>query len=287
MDLAKFESKEELLFFLKNKAVDIRKKAIELAGIAGGGHTGGALSMVDILVLLYHYILKIDPKNPEWEERDRFILSKGHGALAFCPVLSSVGFFPEEKMNTFNQLDSPFGMHPDMHKIPGVEMSTGSLGHGLPVAIGVALSGRLDKANWRVYCLLGDGECNEGSVWEAAMSAAHYQLGNLTAIVDRNQFSLDGPTEEVMSLEPFKDKWKAFGWNVVEMDGHNFEEMIDTFKGLPPISSSSPTVIIAKTVKGKGVSFMEAQAKWHYGGLDDELESQAMEDIEKTRPKRG
>lgn len=281
-----FKTREELVFFLQNKVCDLRKKIIELTVIAGGGHLGGALSVIDILAVLYYHVLKIDPKNPKWEERDRFILSKGHAALAICPVLADVGFFDEKLLANFNQLDSPFGMHPDMHKVPGIEMSTGSLGHGLPVAIGVALSARLDKANWRVYCLLGDGECNEGSVWEAAMAASHYKLGNLVAIVDRNQFCIDGPTEKIMGLEPFSDKWKAFGWDVKEVDGHNFNEMLDVFENLPPVDSEKPTVIIAKTIKGKGVSFAEGQGAWHYGGIDAQKEKQAYEDIEKLRPRR-
>jgi transketolase len=281
-----FKNREELIFFLQNKTCDLRKKIIELTVIAGGGHLGGALSVIDILAVLYYKVLKIDPKNPKWEERDRFILSKGHAALAICPVLADVGFFDEKLLATFNQLDSPFGMHPDMHKVPGIEMSTGSLGHGLPVAIGVALSGRLDKAKWRVYCLLGDGECNEGSVWEAAMAASHYKLGNLVAIVDRNQFCIDGPTEKIMGIEPFAEKWRAFGWDVKEVDGHNFNEMLDVFENLPPVESEKPTVIIAKTIKGKGVSFAEGQGAWHYGGIDAQKEKQAYEDIEKLRPRR-
>lgn len=279
-----FNSKQELIYFLQNKATDMRIEIIKLMAIAGGGHVGGALSMIDILVVLYNHVLNIDPANPQWEERDRFILSKGHGSLAFCPVLANAGFFPKEELSNFNQLDSKFGMHPDMHKVPGVEMSTGSLGHGLPVSVGVALSARLDNAKWRVYCFLGDGECNEGSIWEAAMSASHYKLGNLIAIVDRNGFTIDGPTEKIMSLEPFAKKWEAFGWNTIEIDGHNFEQIIDTFEKLPPAHTDKPTVIIAKTIKGKGVSFMENQSSWHYGGLDAKKEEAAIHEIESQRP---
>jgi len=282
--MSKVATREELIHFLRNKATDLRRKIIELSVIAGGGHLGGALSAIDLLVVLYYHVLRIDPENPRWEERDRFILSKGHAALALCPVLADRGFFPEELLSHFNQLDSPFGMHPDRNKVPGVEMSTGSLGHGLGVAVGVALSGRLDRAKWRVYCLLGDGECHEGSVWEAAMAAAHYKLGNLCAIVDRNMFCIDGPTEEVMALEPFKGKWEAFGWRTLEVDGHDFAQLIKVFESLPPVEDPRPTVVIARTVKGKGVSFMEGQGAWHYGGLDSEKERQALEEIEKMRP---
>lgn len=281
--MAKFKNKDELIKFIKNKAVDIRKKIVQLTVIAGGGHIGGGLSMTDILVVMYHHILKIDTKNPKWEERDRFILSKGHGGVGICPVLCDVGFYEEEMMTTFNQLCSPFGMHPDMNKIPGIEMSTGSLGHGLSVGVGIALANRLDKAKYRIYVLLGDGECDEGSVWEAAMSAAHYKLGNLVAIVDRNHYMIDGDTERIMGLEPFKQKWEAFGWKTIEIDGHNIEQIVDAFENLPTQDSEQPIVVIAKTIKGRGVSFMENQAKWHYGGLDSELEKRALEDIEKMR----
>lgn len=284
--MQQFNSREDLIYFLQNKAADLRIKVIKLTKIAGGGHLGGALSMMDILTLLYFHILKIDPKNPKWEKRDRFIISKGHGALGICPVLADRGFFPEELLNNFNQFESPFGMHPDMHKVPGIEMSTGSLGHGFPVSIGVALSAKLDKAKYRVYVLLGDGECNEGSVWEAAMAASHYKLGNICAIVDRNMFCIDGPTEKIMSLEPFKEKWQAFGWNAIEVDGHNYDEMLEVFEKLPPVDNEKPTVVIAKTIKGKGVSFAEGQGSWHYGGIDSDKEKIAIEDIEKTRPKK-
>ena len=283
--MQKTATREELIYHLQNKATDLRRKIIELAVIAGGGHLGGALSMIDLLVVLYYRILRIDPKNPRWEERDRFILSKGHGALALCPVLADKGFFDEGLLATFNQLDSPFGMHPDRNKVPGVEMSTGSLGHGLGVAIGVALSGRLDRAKWRVFCLLGDGECHEGSVWEAAMAASHYKLGNICAIVDRNMFCIDGPTEEILALEPLKERWEAFGWNALEVDGHDFAQLLDVFENLPPVDHEVPTVVIAKTVKGKGVSFMEGEGAWHYGGLDSERERQALEEIERLRPR--
>jgi transketolase len=277
---------EEILT-LQNKAVDIRKKIIHLSSIAGGGHLGGSLSIVEIVVALYGHVMKFDPRNPRWPERDRFILSKGHGGMCLCSVLADAGYYPEEAMNTFNCLDSPFGQHPDMNKIPGIEMSTGSLGHGLSVSVGVAIAGRLDKAKWRVFCLLGDGELDEGMVWEAAMSASHFKLGNLTAIVDRNGYSLDGPTEEIMALEPISDKWRAFGWNVLKVDGHDFGEILNAFDTLPPADSPKPTCIIANTVKGKGVSFMENNAEWHYGGLADELTTQVYEELERARPVRG
>jgi transketolase len=281
-----FDSRADLIRFLENKVIDMKKKTIELTRIAGGGHVGGALSMMDVVVALHYHIMKLDSKKPRWEERDRFVLSKGHGGIGLCPVLCDLGFFPEEDMANFNQLDSPFGIHPDMHKIPGIEMSTGSLGHGLSVAVGMGLGRRLDNAEWRVFCLLGDGECNEGTVWEAAMAAAHYKLGCLTAIVDRNMMCIDGPTESVMSLEPFADKWRAFGWNTVEIDGHNMSEIVDTFENMPPPTSDKPNAVIAKTVKGKGISFMENEPAWHYGGIDDEKAEICDRDLEAARPER-
>lgn len=274
-------------FELKNKAVDIRKKIVELSATAGGGHLGGSLSMVEVLVALYYRVMKYDPGNPDWPERDRFVMSKGHGAVGLCPVLADVGYYPEELMCDFNDLDSPFGMHPDMNKIPGIEMSTGSLGHGLSISVGVALSGKLDRADWRVFCLLGDGECDEGMVWEAAMSASHFKLGNLSAIVDRNGYSLDGPTEEIMALEPFARKWRAFGWNCYEVDGHDIEQLLGAFDKVPDARADKPTCIIANTTKGKGVSFMEGANEWHYGGCDDELTAQALGELEACRPERG
>jgi transketolase len=239
---------------------------------------------VDLLVVLYYHVLKVDPRNPSWPERDRFILSKGHAALALYPVLADRGFFEEERLAKIEQLGSPLGMHPSL-KVPGVEMSSGSLGHNLGVALGMALAGRLDGAKWRVFCLLGDGECHEGSVWEAAMAASHHKLGHLCAIVDRNMFCIDGPTEQIMALEPFSQRWEAFGWRAIEVDGHDFEQLLELFENLPSVESKVPTVIIAKTVKGKGVSFMEGVEEWHYGGLDSEKEREALADIERLRPK--
>jgi len=276
-----------LISRLEEKAVDIRKKIIDLTVIAGSGHLGGALSMVEILVALYYHTLKVDPSQPKWPERDRFILSKGHGALALYPILADRGFYPEELMSNFNGLDSPFGMHPDMNKIPGVEMSTGSLGHGLSVAVGCALTARLDCASWRTFCLLGDGELNEGTVWEAAMSASKYKLGNLVALVDRNGFSLDGPTEEIMPLEPLKEKWIAFGWDTVEIDGNNMAEVLNALESLPEASGERPQCIIARTVKGKGVSFMENQSEWHYGCVDEQKAEEVKAELELARKGRG
>jgi transketolase len=278
-------NRKELEKFLIAKAAETRKKILELARIAMGGHIGGGLSMVDVTVALYHHVMNIDPKNPAWPERDRFILSKGHGAIALDPVLAQMGYFPTEKLETFNQLDSPFGMHTNAHSTPGIEHSTGSLGHGLAVGVGMALGAKLDGAKWRVFCLLGDGELHEGSVWEALMSAAQFKLGNLVAIVDRNKFCIDGPTEELMALEPLADKLRAFRWNVVEVNGHSMAELLNAFEELPPATSSVPTIVIAHTEKGYGVSFMQGQSKWHYGAIDSDLEAQAVQEIDASIPK--
>lgn len=268
--------------YLSQEAAYIRKKILELTRTAGGGHLGGGLSMVDVTVALYHHVMNIDPKNPDWADRDRFILSKGHGAIALDPILARVGFFPEEDLSSFNQLDSPFGMHTNAKSTPGIEHSTGSLGHGLPVSVGMALGARLEKADWRVFCLMGDGELHEGTVWEGMMSAAHFKLGNLVGIVDRNKLSLDGRVEDIMALDPLDEKFKSFGWNVLEVNGHDMAELLNVFEELPPPDSDIPTIIIANTDKGYGISFMRNEAKWHYGAIDSDLEEQALKDIEAT-----
>lgn len=254
---------------LINQSLDLRCKVFDMSLKAGSGHFGGSLSCLDILTVLYYHELNIRPQEPGWPQRDRFVLSKGHALLALATVLMEKGYYPESFTENYNGFESAFGMHPNMHYIPGIDMSTGSLGHGLSVGVGMALTARLDQALRRTYVLLGDGECDEGMVWEAAMSATHFKLGNLLAVVDRNKLSLDGPTEEVMQLEPFADKWRAFGWNVIEIDGHDHGAIVSGFKQARE-SIDQPTVIIANTIKGKGADFMENQTNWHYGGLDSE-----------------
>lgn len=286
MNRSGFGSKAELLDFLDDKAEWLRKEMVRLSAIAGGSHFGGGMSMADVMVGLYYYGLKLKPEEPAWPERDRFVLSKGHGAICYCPILADLGFFPADWLEGFNRLDSPFGMHPDMKKIPGCEMSTGSLGHGLSIAVGMALAGRLDGAAWRVFTLMGDGETNEGMVWEAAQSACHYRLGNINAFVDRNGLSLDGPTEEIMCLEPIRQRWEAFGWRVYEIDGHDMEQIVDVIDKLPAATDRTPTLVVARTVKGKGVDFMENNPIWHYSGLDRATSLEAIAMIEKNRPTR-
>ena len=264
----------------QNIAKDVRKKIIDVTAWAGGAHIGGALSMVEILVLLYYKFLNIDPENPEMEDRDRVILSKGHGGVGYATLLACRGFFDFDLLKEFNKFKSPFGMHLDANKVKGVDVSTGSLGHGLPIAVGLALGARTLKKNWKTYCILGDGECNEGSVWEAAMAANHFKLTNLITIVDRNQLMIDGPTEQVMGLEPFADKWKAFGFIVKEVDGHHYQTLSDTII-YAQHEDEKPVVIIANTVKGKGIDFMENEVKWHYGGLDSTLVEKAKASVDR------
>jgi len=247
---------------LKNKAREIRKNIIKMLGEAGSGHPGGSLSSADIVAVLYFHELRLDPNRPDWPDRDRFVLSKGHAAPVLYAALAERGFFPVEELMTLRKLDSRLQGHPDMRKLPGVEMSTGSLGQGLSAANGMALAARLDHKNYRVYALLGDGELDEGMVWEAAMASAHYKLDNLTAFVDHNGLQIDGPITEVMSPEPVADKWRAFGWHVLNIDGHDIKQIIDALNEAKTVKGK-PTMIIAETVKGKGVSFMENQVGWH------------------------
>jgi len=246
---------------LKKKAINIRKEILTMLSLAGSGHTGGSLSMVEILVTLYHCVMRHDPKKPDWPDRDIFILSKGHGCPALYTLLADCGYFPKEELATLRKLGTRLQGHPQKG-LPGIETSSGSLGQGLSIANGMAMAARLDKLRKRVYCVLGDGELNEGQVWEAIMTAAHYKLDNLCAIVDYNKYCIDGPIEEVMGIEPLPEKWNSFGWHVIDIDGHSFESLIGAFDKAKKVKEK-PSVIIAHTVKGKGVSFIECDNKWH------------------------
>ena len=272
--------RESLLATLKNKACFCRKETIRLIAIAKSGHYGSVFSAAEIFAVLYYHALRYDPQRPDWPDRDRFILSKGHAAVGLYPILADVGFFDPALLDTYTRLGSPFGDHPDMRKIPGIDFSSGSLGHGLSVGVGMALAARVSKRSYRVYVLLGDGEMDEGQVWEAAMSAAHYKLGNLVAIVDRNRVSVDGPTAEVMDLEPLTTKWAAFGWQVQEVDGHDLNALLDRFAALPDPASAEPTILIAHTVAGKPVSFMEHRFEWHLGYLAPDDQATALAELE-------
>ncbi|AWB10104.1 transketolase subunit A [Thermodesulfobium acidiphilum] len=249
---------------LRERAVNIRESIIEMITAAKSGHPGGSLSSVEIMVsLFFGGVMSYDPKNPQLESRDRFFLSKGHAAPVLYSTLAEAGYFDKSGLNTLRQLNSPFQGHPDMRKLPGIEASTGSLGQGLSISVGCALGLRLKGLNSHVFTLLGDGELEEGQIWEAAMAASHFKLDNLTAIVDRNRLQIDGFTEEIMSLEPLTDKWRAFGWNVLELNGHSFDELIPALKKAKKRGDKKPQVIIAHTIKGKGVSFMENVCDFH------------------------
>ncbi len=254
---------------LERKAHELRLLSLDTVGWAGSGHIGGSMSAMDILVVLYHKYMKTDPKNPDWEDRDRFILSKGHVGVGYAPVLAEKGYFDKELLKEYNHTGSPLGMHLDSNKVKGVDVSTGSLGHGLAIGLGLALGAKLKGATWKTFVLMGDGECNEGEVWESAMAASHFGATNLIAIVDRNRCMIDGPTEEIMKLEPFADKWRAFGFDVIETDGHDFTQLAAAFdEALKP--RQKPALILANTVKGAGINFMEGDYRWHYGSLDSE-----------------
>ena len=263
---------------LQDIARELRLTVIDVMAWSGGAHVGGSLSIIDILTILYFKYLDVNPADPQWDERDRFVLSKGHAAAGLIPVLAKRGFFPEETLKTFNHFGSPFAMHPDSNKVIGCDASAGSLGHGLSMAVGMALGARQRKMPWKTVCLMGDGECCEGSIWEAAMSAPHFKLGNLIGIVDRNRFMIDGETEDVMPLEPFADKWRAFGWEVVEVDGHDFDQL-DEALARAWAATDVPVLILANTIKGKGVDFMENNVVYHYASADSELCARAKASI--------
>jgi transketolase len=266
---------------LISTAKNVRTGIIEAVCAAKSGHPGGSLSAADILTVLYFDKMNIKPENPKWEDRDRFVLSKGHGAPALYSVLAERGYFPKENLKTLRKFGSMLQGHPDMKSTPGVDMSTGSLGQGLSAANGMALAAKLDKKDYRIYVLLGDGEVQEGQVWEAAMSAAHYNLDNVTAVLDCNGLQIDGCNEEVMNINPIDEKFAAFGWNVIKLeDGHDLEAIgraVDDAKSV----KGKPSIIIAKTVKGKCVSYMENQCAWHGTAPNEEQKRVALDDIER------
>lgn len=264
---------------LKATANRIRRRIVTTISHAGVGHPGGSLSAADILTALYFHVMKVDPRSPEWPERDRFILSKGHGAAGLYAALVERGFFSEDLLDTFGCIDSPLQVHPDMHFVPGIELSSGALGQGLSVALGLALAACLDGASHRVYCLLGDGECQEGQVWEAAEAAAHYKIDNLTAILDYNRVQLMGPVDEIMEIAPMPDKWRSFNWHVIEVDGHDIPALIGALEQAQAVKGK-PTILIARTVKGKGISYMEGQSAWHGRPPNSEELAQALRELE-------
>ena len=263
---------------LSKIALKIRKNSIDMIYRAASGHPGGALSIADILTVLYFKEMNIDPSKPQKEDRDRFVLSKGHASAAYYATLAERGFFSTEELVEFRKLSSRLQGHPDRRYIPGVDMTTGSLGQGLSAANGMAIAGKLDNKDYRVYCVLGDGEIQEGQVWEAAMSSSKYKLDNLCVIVDNNNLQIDGTIEDVMSPYPIDEKFKSFGFNVINIDGHDFEQIIKAFDGAREIKGK-PTAIVAKTIKGKGVSFMENIAGWHGKAPNSEQFAQAIKDL--------
>ena len=263
---------------LKKIAAEIRLGALEAVYSASSVHPGGSLSIADILAYLYFDEMRVDPKNPNWPDRDRFVLSKGHTAPALYAVLALKGFFPKEDLKTFRNIDSYLQGHPDMKHTPGVDMTTGSLGLGISAACGMALSGKIYNKDYRVYAMLGDGELGEGQVWEAAMFAAHYKLDNLCAFIDLNGLQIDGPTKDVMNTAPVDEKYKAFGWNVIVINGHDYNE-IEAAVNAAKTVKGKPTMIVAKTIKGYGVSYMENQVSWHGAAPKKDQYDQAVAEL--------
>ena len=272
------EADSKLVEGLKARALTIRRLIITMLCEAGSGHSGGSLSAADLVTALYFHQMRHKPEEPHWPDRDRFILSKGHCAPLLYAALAESGYFPKKELMTLRKINSHLQGHPDMRKAPGIEATTGSLGQGLSIANGIALGGKLDKKDWTVYTLLGDGEVDEGQVWEAAMFAGHYKLDNVIAIIDRNHLQVDGPTEEVMTIEPLIDKWISFGWHTIEIDGHNFYQIIEALNEAKQIKDK-PSVIIANTIKGKGVSFMEGKVGWHGKAPSKEEAQKALKEL--------
>ncbi len=263
---------------LEQTALNIRRDILRLIKEGQSGHLGGALSSVEILTALYFNLMRVDPKNPGWTDRDRFVLSAGHKCLVLYSTLAEKGFFDKSILDTYGALDSKVPGHPNMHKLPGVETNTGALGHGLSIAGGMALGFKIDKSQSKVFVLMGDGELAEGSNWEAASAAAMHKLDNLVVFVDRNSFQISGPTVEVMSYEPLDERWRSFGWNVKVIDGHNLDTIIDSVNQVPTVKGK-PTVFIADTIKSKGLSFAEAKVNYHYWKSNPEEMEKAVLDL--------
>jgi transketolase len=271
---------EELLRDLAIHAAHIRKDIVQMVTAAGSGHPGGSLSITDTLACLYFHHMRHNPNDPKWADRDRFVMSKGQAAPALYATLSRAGYgIPREELKKLRQAGSILQGHVEMRHVPGVDFTTGSLGQGLSGAIGMALAARLDMKDWRVYCAMGDGENQEGQIWEAAMAAAHFKLDNLCAVLDRNGLQIDGPTEQIMSIEPIAKKWRAFGWHVVEIDGHDYNEILRALHEAEHVDGR-PTLILAHTVKGKGVSFMEGSLSFHGRAPNPEEYVKAMQELD-------
>src|SRR5690348_2313623 len=270
-------SKAELLQRLEQQACQVRRDIWRALKAGGSGHAGGSSSAADILATLYFHRLRVRPQEPDWPERDRFVLSKGHANAALGAVLAQAGFIEDAVLDRFYGFESPFGMHPDI-KVAGVEMCTGALGHGLAIAMGMALGARIQKQLFHTFVMLGDGELHEGSNWEAALAAAHYRLANLTAIIDANKISQSGRVADIIEVEPLADKWRAFGFEVREIDGHDMGQVVDALDGVP-FNAQRPSAIIAHTVKGKGVSFAEDTYVWHSNNVNEEIYAKAIAEL--------
>lgn len=271
------ETKTDLIKRLESEARQVRRNVWRALRAGGSGHAGGSCSAADILAALYFHRMRIRPAQPDWPERDRFVLSKGHANAALVAVLVQAGFIDEALLDKFYAFESPFGMHPDI-KVNGIEMCTGALGHGLAIGVGMALGARMQKQAFHTFVMVGDGELHEGSNWEAAMAASHYRLANLTVIIDFNKIAQSGPLQEIINIDPLADKWRAFGFEVQEIDGHNMTEIVDALDSLP-LNAERPTAIIAHTVKGKGVSFAENTYVWHSNSVTDEIYAKAIAEL--------
>ncbi|MFT8180111.1 transketolase [Mycobacteroides chelonae] len=259
--------RDALLKHLADRAKFVRLETVRLSRIAGAGHYTSSFSAAELFAALYYEILQYNSADPKWPDRDRFVLSKGHAAIGLYPILADVGYFDPSELESYTRLGSPFGDHPDMKKVRGVDFSSGSLGHGLSIAVGMALAGRVSRRLYRTFCMLGDGELHEGQIWEAANAAGHYRLGQLVAIVDRNMLCIDGFTDDVMAVEPIEDRFGAFGWQTHRVDGHDLDALLDVFDSLPNVQDGPPQLIVADTVKGRGVRLMEYNPDWHVGNL--------------------
>jgi transketolase len=272
---------DEEIAKLEDIAYEVRRMCLQVTSWAGGSHIGGALSQTDILVALYFKYMRIDPTRPHWEERDRFVLSKGHGGVGHACILALRGYFDKELLKEFNKTGSPFGMHLDTLKVKGVDASTGSLGHGLGIALGMAMGARHRGKDWHTYCVCSDGEQCEGTIWEGAMSGNQFKVTNLTVLLDRNRLMIDGFTEDIMALEPLGKRYEAFGWYVQDIDGHDMRQICQAIENARA-ETTRPSIVICQTVKGRGVDFMENKAEWHYGGLDSVRLEQALTALAKT-----
>lgn len=268
---------------IRERAQFVREETVRLISIAKTGHYASTFSAAEIIATLYYGVMRLRRGEPAWPDRDRFLMGKGHAAVGVYPVLADLGFIDGEVLDQYTRLGNPLGDHPDMRRVPGIDFSSGSLGHALSAGLGMALAGRMTQRDFRVFVLLGDGELQEGQVWEAALSAAHHRAGSLIAIVDRNRFSLDGEVDEVMGIEPLRAKWEAFGWQTVEIDGHDPAQLLQTLGALRDRPADRPSVVIANTVKGKGISYMESEPGWHLGWLAAEDERNALIELRSAR----